>query len=446
MTLQTNENETNEHIALNFKTLKNDPSESSGDILLDNSCNSDLHVFNTNIQNLDTPYILPEEFQNFLDDNISERLPILHLNIRSINKNFETFKNFLSTLNYNFSIICFSETWLEETNNENSNYELPGYYSIHQIRNNRKGDGISIHIKKVLNFKIKDDLSINCKDVESLCIELLFENKRNTLIYVLYRPYNGQTESFEKFLKNVFSITKNSNKVHRIAGDFNLNLLNHENSRKVQGFLNLIYQNGMIPTRNKPTRVIRKTATAINHILTNSFIDTTIKVGIIKSDVSDHFPIYLFIPSEKVSVENEIVYIYKKIINDETIEAFTQNLYENNLNDVESIRNPNDAYRIFLEQFRTMYDKHFPLKTIKLKTKDLKSPWITAGIKKSSKQKQRLYTKFLKNRNQKNETEYKNYKKLFESIKRRLKKLHLSKLLLKCKNNIKKLGKLSRKK
>ena len=202
----------------------------------------------------------------------------------------------------------------------------------------------------------------------------------------------------------------------------------------------------MIPTRNKPTRVIRKTATAINHILTNSFVDTTIKVGIIKSDVSDHFPIYLFIPSEKVSVENEIVYIYKKIINDETIEAFTQNLYENNLNDVESIRNPNDAYRIFLEQFRTMYDKHFPLKTIKLKTKDLKSPWITAGIKKSSKQKQRLYTKFLKNRNQKNETEYKNYKKLFESIKRRLKKLHLSKLLLKYKNNIKKLGKLSRKK
>ena len=79
MKLQTNENETNEHIALNFKTLKNDRSESSGDILLDNSCDPDLHVFNTTIQNLDTPYILPEEFQNFLDDDISESLSILHL-------------------------------------------------------------------------------------------------------------------------------------------------------------------------------------------------------------------------------------------------------------------------------------------------------------------------------------------------------------------------------
>ena len=84
------------------------------------------------------------------------------------------------------------------------------------------------------------DLSINRKDVESLCIELLFENKRNTLINVLYRPPNGQTESFEKLLKNVFSITKNWNKVHHIAGDLNLDLLDHENSRKLQDFLKLV--------------------------------------------------------------------------------------------------------------------------------------------------------------------------------------------------------------
>ena len=38
-----------------------------------------------------------------------------------------------------------------------------------------------------------------------------------------------------------------------IAGDFNLNLLDH--NRKVHNFLSLIYQNGMIPTINKATRV-----------------------------------------------------------------------------------------------------------------------------------------------------------------------------------------------
>ena len=74
---------------------------------------------------------------------------------------------------------------------------------------------------------------------------------------------------------------------------------------------------------------------------------------------------------------------------------------------------------------------------MKIKTKDLKSPWITKGIKKS-KTKQRLYSKFKKKRNEKTKKEYKDYKKLFESIKKRSKKLYFSKLILKYKNNIKK--------
>ena len=48
---------------------------------------------------------------------------------------------------------------------------------------------------------------------------------------------------------------------------------------------------------------MRKTATTISNILTNRFIDTTIKTGIIKSDVYDHFPV--FILSQKISAENE---------------------------------------------------------------------------------------------------------------------------------------------
>ena len=38
----------------------------------------------------------------------------------------------------------------------------------------------------------------------------------------------------------------------------------------------------------------------------------------------------------------------------------------------------------------------FAMNKMKIKTKDLESPWITEGIKKSSLKKQRLYSKFLK--------------------------------------------------
>ena len=100
-------NETNEHIAHNFETLNYDPSESSGKILLDSSCDSDLHFFNTSVQNLNTPYIILKKFQHFLDEDISESFSILDLNIRSIEILFETFKNLLSALNFNFSIMFF---------------------------------------------------------------------------------------------------------------------------------------------------------------------------------------------------------------------------------------------------------------------------------------------------------------------------------------------------
>ena len=75
---------------------------------------------------------------------------------------------------------------------------------------------------------------------------------------------------------------------------------------------------------------------------------------------------------------------------------------------------------------------------IKVKSKDTQSPWTTAGIKKSSKRKQQLYEKFLKCRSERNENKYKNYKQLFETIKKHSKKLCFSKLTVKYKDNINK--------
>ena len=46
-----------------------------------------------------------------------------------------------------------------------------------------------------------------------------------------------------------------------------------------------------------------------------------------------------------------------------------------------------------------------------VKSKDIQNPWITAGIKKSSKRSQRLYdSTILKTRNKKSEDEHKSYK------------------------------------
>ena len=190
----------------------------------------------------------------------------------------------------------------------------------------------------------------------------------------------------------------------------------------MQDFLNLIYQNNLIPTINKPTRVTMKTATAIDHILTNSFVDTDFKSVIFKTDISAHFPVCFLLPLPSIAKsENETTFIYKRTFSSDSIEMFKQKLYKINWEEVETNQNPNEAYGIFQEKIRSLYNHFFPKKKIVISKKDLKIPWITTGIKKSSKRKQLLYRKFLKNRNSGNESEYKNYKKLFESVKQRSK-------------------------
>ena len=76
-----------------------------------------------------------------------------------------------------------------------------------------------------------------------------------------------------------------------------------------------------------------------------------------------------------------------------------------------------------LDNFIDIFDNFFPKSVkVKVKFKSDQSPWITEDIVKSSKKKQRLYEKFLKNRTLQNEETYKTYKNLFETIKKRSKK------------------------
>ena len=104
-------------------------------------------------------------------------------------------------MNFYFNLICFLEAWLdsETLSTSCSLHELPNYKSIHQVRNYSKGGGVSIYIKKSLNFKLRPDLSINSQDAQPLSI--LFYKEQNTLINVLYRPSKGVTAPFERYLK-----------------------------------------------------------------------------------------------------------------------------------------------------------------------------------------------------------------------------------------------------
>ena len=115
------------------------------------------------------------------------------------------------------------------------------------------------------------------------------------------------------------------------------------------------------------------------------------------------------------------VTIKKRIINADSIQEFRDILSEMNWGNLYSISNPNDAYEYFLKVFSGIYDLAFPLKTISVKRKNQQNTWMTKGLLKSSKRKQKLYEKFVKKRTPRNESIYKSYKSIFKNLKKKSK-------------------------
>ena len=88
------------------------------------------------------------------------------------------------------------------------------------------------------------------------------------------------------------------------------------------------------------------------------------------------------------------VQITKRLTNSKTKEKFRNTLREMTQDNVISSKQTDSAYEAFINKFNSLYEKIFEKFAVTVKSKTLKNPWITKGILKSSKTKQRLYDKF----------------------------------------------------
>ena len=97
----------------------------------------------------------------------------------------------------------------------------------------------------------------------------------------------------------------------------------------------------------------------------------------------------------------------------------------------------NTLYKHSVKIYSSIYDKNFPALETGVKLKDLRTPRMSKAMRKSSKQKQKLYIKFLKSKNPEDELIYKNYKNLFEKLRKKSKQNYYLSLLEKHKDNAK---------
>ena len=108
----------------------------SQNVLSDENNDPDINFFNKKSEVVNWPYYNVDKFYSSSQNLLKNSFSVLHINIRSMNKNFEKLREYLSHAKGNFSVIALTETWCnDDETDKNSLWQLPNYTAIHQIRN-----------------------------------------------------------------------------------------------------------------------------------------------------------------------------------------------------------------------------------------------------------------------------------------------------------------------
>ena len=389
------------------------------------------HMYNDINTNTTSIYIDATNFKALRENNKTAFLS-MNFNIRSFNKNNETFSALLESLKIEPDVICLTETWLH---NDNKHLAiLEGYDSHHTVRTNGHGGGTSIFYKQNYNGILLDELSLCNNHIESCCIELRHNTNEKIILISIYRPPNGPIEQFNNELLNMLNNEYLNNKKILITGDLNINLLD-QNNIATSTLMNNMHSLHFMPTITKPTRF------PPNNIVSPSLLDHTwvnsynhIQSAIYKIDITDHCPTFSFLKLN-TNISNEKTKISFRLYNEINYNKFYETLSNfrwdfNNHNDI------NDKFQYFYNTLNKIYTKNFPLKTKQISKNRASKPWLTQAILDSIKTKARNF-KLLKLgliSHEKNNR----YKNILNSVIKNAKKQYYKRAFINNKQNLKK--------
>ena len=427
-----------------FKLVKDkvfNPFELNSDIKDNNflHCDPDVQFYNSHVNYSlhSCNYYLEDQLNKALANVPSNCASILHANMRSIPKNLHNFELYLSNISYVFNFLCFSESWLKESNKDL--YNIPGYTATHRCRKDKVGGGVSIYTRENIEFTIREDLSFQKDICESLVIEIdksVFGKKHNSLIGVFYRPPDTNLKDFNSFTDKLLQKIKSEKKGIYFSGDYNISLLNLDQHSDTQEHIDIMLSNSLIPTITKPTRVTPKTCSLIDNIFVNNFTDGSNSVsGILYCDVSDHFPVFHIDYSESVVLPRKT--FTRRVYSQENITKFFSMLSDKSWYDVMSSNDAQTSYTKFHEELREIYDACFPFKTFK-EGYNTRKPWLSDELKEQIKIKNRLYKLWKKSGNPEHESIYKRFRNKVNRSLKSAEKAHYAKLFEENKKNLKK--------
>ena len=364
-------------------------------------------------QGIECQYYLPKEFNNKFSSSESS-LSLLHLNARSLNRNLDSVKDLLLSLNYPFSVIGITESWLKA--HSPPLFDIDGYQTIRVDRHKGRGGGVILYIRTGITFKILEGIMPISQDTECIFVEIGNTTDKKIVIGLIYRSPHTSVPSFIYNLEQcLYHLSKKGRHIY-IMGDLNINLMLNENELNDNDLLTAFNSYTLYPLINKPTRISSTSATLIDNIFTN--VCTEFSSGVLYSDVSDHLPIFAVINKQT----------HNKIPNhDRTVRKYTDENINASISDLARVDwsmvfdekdNVDEAYSILYDKINSNFNANIPCVEIKNNRRSTqRKPWITKGILRSIHKKNRLYKKCLKHSNCQTRWEkYKKYRNKLTSI------------------------------
>lgn len=361
---------------------------------------------------------------------------LMSYNIRSLPRHIDEFKCYLETLGCNFTAIGLCETWLTPANDKL--YNIDGYTMLSSVRSHKKGGGVSLLIGNNFNYHTRDDLSEFNDTFESLFIEFnksVFNSTKNIVVGIMYRPPDTDVEEFNNAFNGILSQSKSEGKLCYILGDFNVNLFNCDKHTPTSNFVDLLYEHNFIPLITKPTRISSHSATLIDNIITNNVFTDNSFQGILYTDMSDHFPLFLI--DSSINAEQQTKYYSARNFSDSNKQRFKLTLEQLDWNGVISSNDASDSFSKFHKIITEEFDNCFPYKTTKVGYKT-KVPWLTTGLKHSIKRKNMLFHKMKKHNSTENTNIYKRYRNTLNWSLKKAERNYISELLKSNQHNMRK--------
>ena len=133
---------------------------------------------------------------------------------------------------------------------------------------------------------------------ECITIDITLKNGDHCLVSSMYRPPNGNAQSFLGCDNSILCQMKKENpKVIIIGLDHNLDLLKSTQHSLTNEFVQSNLDFGLIPTITRPTRITQSSATLIDNIIVSQNLCGSFISSVLINDISDHLPTACVIPT-----------------------------------------------------------------------------------------------------------------------------------------------------